>query len=138
MLIVGCIAALLALLALRVVVLALLPAPPALVAQTATPSAAAPAVAPAVPAQPSAQAAPRHDPAPAPTPTQTEALAQPTVDNTCPEAITLDAGQRAGWLARVAGCPEIAMATVDGSRQWVIRTNRLSDDVYNQLPEVSP
>jgi predicted lipid-binding transport protein (Tim44 family) len=119
---IGLVAAVIALLALRVLVLATVgavaPKPPPRAqeapAATATPTAEAPA-----------PAAPELDPATA------------AAGNACPEGVTPPDGVPVGWLARVAGCSDIALATLDGVRQWV-RRDRLDDDIYYQLPEVTP
>jgi hypothetical protein len=76
-------------------------------------------------------------PTPAPTITPTPASALPTVGSACPTAIAPPLRARVGWLARVAGCPTIALASINGTRTWV-RRDTLPDEVYAQLPEVTP
>lgn len=129
----GVVLTLIAVLVVRVIVLALIPQAPPSIAATAAP--VAPAEAATTAPAPAALPAPAR---PGPTPTPTAAApAEPTIGEACPPAITPPAGARVGWLARAAGCPNIALANLDGVRQWV-RRDRLSDDVYNQLPEVEP
>jgi hypothetical protein len=128
----GIIAAVLVLLTVRVIAVSVAPMPaPA----TATPaSATAPATAPA---QAGPTPAATALPALTSTPTSTPAPAQPTAGDACPDAAEPPSGARIGWLARAAGCPDIALATLNGTRQWVRRAV-LPDDLYNQLPEVEP
>lgn len=116
---IGLVVAAIALLALRVLVLATVSA-----------------VAPMPPPRP--QEAPATPTAVVPTPATPEldpATAAP--GGACPEGVMPPDGVPVGWLARVAGCSNIALATLDGVRQWV-RRDRLDDDIYNQLPEVVP
>jgi hypothetical protein len=56
----------------------------------------------------------------------------------CPAAEVLPAGASAGWLARAASCPHLVLANVRGVRKWVQRPDDLSDDIFQQLPEVAP
>jgi hypothetical protein len=89
---------------------------------------------------PPATAAPILAAPPTPEPTLvplTPAPAAPTAGDACPDALAPPAGARVGWLARAAGCPDIALANLDGVRQWV-RRDALSDDIYGQLPEIEP
>lgn len=72
--------------------------------------------------------------APAATPEAATVAATPA----CPEALILEPGQRAGWLARAAGCPDVLFATVAGERRWVRRPASLPDALYEALPEVRP
>lgn len=99
-------------------------------APTAAPSTAmAPLeLAPLTPGPTAPAAAP---PAPLPAPT-TPATAD------CPAGGVLAVGERAGWLARAANCPQLVLANVAGERRWVKRPAELADDLYNQLPEVEP
>lgn len=94
---------------------------------------------PAKPEQAAATATttPPSSPTPAPTATATPAPAAPTAGDACPPADEPPAGARLGWLARATGCPDIALASVNGVRQWV-RRSILPDDFYYQLPEVQP
>ncbi len=132
----GAVIGLIVILTVRIAVLAVFPPS----ASRPTPTAPAPTRAPLpalvpaeAPAPPQQAATPTPTPAPAPAP----APAAPTIGDACPPAVTPPDGARVGWLARAAGCPDIALGNLDGVRQWV-RRDRLSDDVYNQLPEVEP
>jgi hypothetical protein len=130
---IGAVVGVFVLLLLRVLLLSVVAPTPAL-----APPAPSPTPAPALGA-PAPTALPAR-PAVAPPATATTAAAspaQPTAGDACPDAIAPGPEVRVGWLARVAGCPHIALGNIDGTRQWVLR-DRLSDAIYAQLPEVSP
>lgn len=110
------------------------PTPPTMVLPTSAPTAAMEQPAPPL-------AVVTWTPAPAESPAPPAAQAAPTPAVTapgCPASVALAAGARAGWLARAAGCPGLVLANVGGVRQWAQRPADLPDDLFFQLPEVTP
>jgi hypothetical protein len=72
----------------------------------------------------------------APTATVTAPTPAPTAPG-CPDAIALPEGAPVGWVGRAAGCPAVALANLGGAHRWVLRGD-LSDDIFEQLPEIQP
>lgn len=112
------------------VILAALWSSPAPAAAVAAPTALAPLV--IITPTPAAST-----PEPAPSAT---AVPEPTPASLipgCPKAIALPEGASVGWVGRAAGCPDVALANLGAAQRWVLRGD-LSDEIFDQLPEVQP